>query len=257
MAEQVEQLRLAGNECFKAGDYAGAVAKYDEAVALAPGNHLLYSNRSLAQHSAGEYEKAEADARKCLEIAPQFMKGVYRLANAQMGLERFDDAEATIRGGLARDPDNPELKKLARIVKGKRDKARRGKLAKTAAPEIDAQTKKEAQDLSEKLQQHGRELNETKARLNAIRREIQRTTITRNEIAALDDGTEVFRAVGKMFLLSDKPGVDALLGGQLDKGETRASQLTARAQFLDRRIKEQTSEFQQLVQTAQAQAVAA
>ena len=79
----------------------------------------------------------------------------------------------------------------------------------------------------------------------------------RNEIAALDDGTEVFRAVGKMFLLSDKPGVDALLGGQLDKGETRASQLTARAQFLDRRIKEQTSEFQQLVQTAQAQAVAA
>ena len=129
-------------------------------------------------YRAGEYEKAEADARKCLEIAPQFMKGVYRLANAQMGLERFDDAEATIRGGLARDPDNPELKKLARIVKGKRDKARRGKLAKTAAPEIDAQTKKEAQDLSEKLQQHGRELNETKARLNAIRREIQRTTIT-------------------------------------------------------------------------------
>ena len=42
MAEQVEQLRLAGNECFKAGDYAGAVAKYDEAVALAPGNHLLH-----------------------------------------------------------------------------------------------------------------------------------------------------------------------------------------------------------------------
>ena len=60
-----------------------------------------------------------------------------------------------------------------------------------------------------------------------------------------------------MFLLSDKPGVDGLLATQLQRGEERASQLTARAQFLDRRIKEQTAEFQQLVKTAQMQAVAA
>ena len=38
--------------------------------------------------------------------------------------------------------------------------------------------------------------------------------------------------------------------GQLKRGEERASQLAARGQFLDRRVKEQQSEFQQLLKTA-------
>ena len=55
-----------------------------------------------------------------------------------------------------------------------------------------------------------------------------------------------------MFLLSDKKGVGELLDGQMKRGEERTAQLTARAQFLDRRVREQTAEFQQLVKQATA-----
>ena len=53
------------------------------------------------------------------------MKGVYRLANAQLGQNDVDAAEDTVRKGLARDAENPELKKLVRVIKGRRDKAKR------------------------------------------------------------------------------------------------------------------------------------
>eukprot|EP00629_Pelagomonadales_sp_RCC1024_P006371 CAMPEP_0119273630 /NCGR_PEP_ID=MMETSP1329-20130426/10801_1 /TAXON_ID=114041 /ORGANISM="Genus nov. species nov., Strain RCC1024" /LENGTH=245 /DNA_ID=CAMNT_0007273859 /DNA_START=146 /DNA_END=880 /DNA_ORIENTATION=- len=242
----VETLRVEGNEAFKRGDFAGAVAKYTEAIAKAPTNHLLYSNRSLAHHSAEDFVSAEADARKCLELAPDFVKGVYRLANALVGLKHYDAADATIKEGLLKDPDNPELKKIARVIKGRRDRDKRKERAKAAprSAEVDEQTKRDAQQLSESLQNHGRELQETKARLGAIRREIARTNLTRQEIGALAPDATVYRSVGKMFLESDKPGVEALLQTQLDRGAERNSQLSARAQFLDRRIKEQTAEFQ-------------
>ena len=71
-------------------------------------------------------------------------------------------------------------------------------------------------------------------------------------IDALEEKTEVYRSVGKMFLLSDKKGVGELLDGQMKRGQERTAQLTARAQFLDRRVREQTAEFQQLVKQATA-----
>ena len=247
MDPAVEALRVEGNNAFKAGNFSEALKKYGEAIDKSPENHLLYSNRSLAHHSNNDFEAAEADARKCLELSPMFIKGFYRLANAQVGLKQYDEAEATIKTGLAKDGDNPELKKLMRIVKGKRDKDRRAALPKSGGREPDQAAREEAQKLSEELQKSGREFQETQARLNACKRELQRTQITQNEIGALSDDNEVYRSVGKMFLMSDKKGVTELLDSQMKRGEERASQLTARAQFLDRRVKEQQSEFQSLV----------
>ena len=258
---EVDALKAAGNDAFKKGDFSGAVSNYDKAILLVPKNHLLYSNRSLAKHSAGDFVAAEADARKCLELAPDFMKGVYRLANAQLGQNDVDAAEDTVRKGLARDAENPELKKLVRVIKGRRDKAKRKAAVQAAtgaadeargAAGVDEATKREAQQLAERVQQHERELRETQARLGALRRETARTQITKNEIDALEENTEVYRSVGKMFLLSDKKGVGELLDGQMKRGEERTAQLTARAQFLDRRVREQTAEFQQLVKQATA-----
>ena len=49
---EVDRLKALGNDAFKKGDFSGAVSNYDKAILLAPKNHLLYSNRSLAKHSA-------------------------------------------------------------------------------------------------------------------------------------------------------------------------------------------------------------
>ena len=56
---EVDALKAAGNDAFKKGDFSGAVSNYDKAILLAPKNHLLYSNRSLAKHSAGDFVAAK------------------------------------------------------------------------------------------------------------------------------------------------------------------------------------------------------
>jgi len=44
-----DELKALGNAAFSAGRYSEAVTQFSAAVALDPGNHVLYSNRSAAQ----------------------------------------------------------------------------------------------------------------------------------------------------------------------------------------------------------------
>jgi tetratricopeptide (TPR) repeat protein len=66
------QLRLAGNALAVGGDLQGAVAKYEEALALGParGRHMLLSNLSAAQLQLGDKEAALAAAQAAVECAP-------------------------------------------------------------------------------------------------------------------------------------------------------------------------------------------
>jgi stress-induced-phosphoprotein 1 len=52
-------LKDAGNEAFRRGGYDEAIALYSEAIAEDPGNHLLYSNRSVAWGAKEEWGEAE------------------------------------------------------------------------------------------------------------------------------------------------------------------------------------------------------
>ena len=129
----------------------------------------MYSNRSLARCSAGKFEAAIADAESCLKLDDKFMKGYYRLANAQAGMDLFDAAQATIRRGLTLDAENPELKKMLRHVKAKRDTARRQekKPPKAVNNQVDDDTKKHMNELGEQINAAQRELQETHSRVRA------------------------------------------------------------------------------------------
>ncbi|KAH8064078.1 hypothetical protein JL721_8483 [Aureococcus anophagefferens] len=82
-----DQYREKGNGLFKAGDYAGAVGAYSEAIALDPANHAFkdaeqcvalkpdwpksYSRRGAAEHALGRFVAAQTSYRKALELAPE------------------------------------------------------------------------------------------------------------------------------------------------------------------------------------------
>ena len=51
-----------------------------------------------------EWDKAEADASKCVELNDVFIKGYFRLATAQMELGKYDEAMATARKGTQKNP---------------------------------------------------------------------------------------------------------------------------------------------------------
>lgn len=238
--ETVEELKVAGNELFKAGKYAEAVEKYSDALAVEPENHLLHSNRSLAYCSAGDYNAAERDAKECIRLAPNFVKGYYRLANAQMQSGRYEEAAETLEKGLSIDPNNVELKKLVRIIK-----------AKKAAPKkqepLDDATKKEAQELSQQISTKRRELQETKAREQVSVRDVARLKLTLDQVQEVADDTQLYRAVGKAFLVETKPNVLQLLSTQVQTARDRATALEAHSRSLDREIDSSEADLRALV----------
>ncbi|KAB1217058.1 Hsp70-Hsp90 organizing protein 3 [Morella rubra] len=105
-----EEAKAKGNAAFSAADFSSAVSHFSEAIALAPTNHVLYSNRSAAFASLHQYSEALADAEKTVELKPDWSKGYSRLGAAHLGLGQNEDAIAAYKKGLEYDPNNEALK---------------------------------------------------------------------------------------------------------------------------------------------------
>ncbi|KAM7448655.1 Stress-induced-phosphoprotein 1 [Porites harrisoni] len=109
-AARAAKLKDQGNTHLQAGDLAKAVECYTEAISLDPSNHVFYSNRSAAYAKDKKYEQALADAKKCVELKPDWGKGYSRLGAALSFLGRHDEAEKAYTKGLQLDPNNAQLK---------------------------------------------------------------------------------------------------------------------------------------------------
>ncbi|CBI14843.3 unnamed protein product, partial [Vitis vinifera] len=66
-----EEAKAKGNAAFSSGDFSAAVRHFSDAIALAPTNHVLYSNRSAAYASLQQYSEALADAKKTPAKEPE------------------------------------------------------------------------------------------------------------------------------------------------------------------------------------------
>ena len=102
--------KAAGNAAFGAKKYRDAAARYGEALALNPFDHVFYSNRSACYAALDEPAPALADAERCVALSPGFAKGFGRQATALFLLGRYVESEAAARAGLAVDGENAALK---------------------------------------------------------------------------------------------------------------------------------------------------
>uniref|UniRef100_A0A7S4FB75 Uncharacterized protein n=1 Tax=Chrysotila carterae TaxID=13221 RepID=A0A7S4FB75_CHRCT len=109
--KQIEEFKVAGNDAFRAGNYADAVAMYNRAIELDPQNPVLFSNRSGALAAVGEYTKALSDADMCIELRGEWSKGYTRRAAAMHGLKRFMAAVEAYEAAIEIEPDNETLRK--------------------------------------------------------------------------------------------------------------------------------------------------
>ncbi|KAF8111123.1 hypothetical protein N665_0076s0119 [Sinapis alba] len=108
MAE--DEAKAQGNAAFSSGDFTSAIHHYSSAISLSPTNHLLFSNRSAAHASLCNYADALSDAKKTVELKPDWAKGYSRLGAAHFGLNDFKEAVAAYSKGLEIDPSNEALK---------------------------------------------------------------------------------------------------------------------------------------------------
>ena len=84
--------KRAGNQYYHDKNFEQALQCYTEAVSIDPTNHLYFCNASACCAVLGQWEASAVAARRCLRLAPGFLKAHIRLAKAEMSLGRFDEA---------------------------------------------------------------------------------------------------------------------------------------------------------------------
>ncbi|XP_030830339.1 sperm-associated antigen 1 [Strongylocentrotus purpuratus] len=96
-----------GNEAFRASDYQEAILYYTRSlsvVASAP----AFNNRSLARIKLGEYEGAEKDCTKVLQLEPTNIKALLRRGTARKSLKNYELALKDLQAVLQVEPNNKQ-----------------------------------------------------------------------------------------------------------------------------------------------------
>ncbi|BDA49920.1 Hsp70-Hsp90 organizing protein 1 [Coccomyxa sp. Obi] len=105
-----DAFKAKGNAAFAAGKHEEAIEHFTEGIKVDPSNHVLYSNRSASLASLKRYDEALKDAKKVVELKPDWPKGYSRVGAAAHGANDFDAAIAAYEKGLELDPSNEQFK---------------------------------------------------------------------------------------------------------------------------------------------------
>ncbi|XP_065412741.1 LON peptidase N-terminal domain and RING finger protein 3 isoform X3 [Chrysemys picta bellii] len=113
---KASQLRHEGNLLYKEKKLQAALQKYNEAVSLAPNDHLLYSNRSQINSTLKSYEDALHDAETACRLQPYWSKGHLRKGQALANVGKIEESLREFLFCLALDFGNRTAKSEAQKV---------------------------------------------------------------------------------------------------------------------------------------------
>lgn len=117
----MDELREKGNSCVKEGNHAEAVLHYSSAIRTDPSNPALHSNRSLAFLKLQQYYLAHQDAKRAIELKPDWAKGYFRKGEVEYATFHFDKALTSYTKAFCLQKDDRSLmeamKKAARELK--------------------------------------------------------------------------------------------------------------------------------------------
>ncbi|XP_044060277.1 LON peptidase N-terminal domain and RING finger protein 3-like [Siniperca chuatsi] len=102
---QAGRLRREGNGLYAERKMEAALEKYNQAISIAPTDHILFSNRSQIHSSLKHYEKALRDAEMACRLMPHWSKGHVRKAQALVSLGRTEEALREYLVCLSLEPD--------------------------------------------------------------------------------------------------------------------------------------------------------
>jgi len=247
-----------GNKAFAEKKYEEAISFYSEAIRLNAKNHVYFSNRSASYGFLSKWNDAASDAKACIKVNPAFLKGYYRLANAQIELNELDAAHATIKQGLNVEPNNTQLLKQLRIVNGKKKDAAKAQKSSSGASSAmslpggstvgDSSISREIIDLQNQFVATTREFNTVKAHISKSQRQQKMDELTKTELDKFpqDTDSKMYRSIGKMFMLSKRTDILTHLDNSIKEEDKKASDLTQKLDYLERRLKSQRQNIEEL-----------
>ncbi|GAV64063.1 Thioredoxin domain-containing protein/TPR_2 domain-containing protein/TPR_8 domain-containing protein/TPR_11 domain-containing protein [Cephalotus follicularis] len=111
-----EEVKRAGNEQYKRGNFGEALSLYDKAIALAPGNAAYRSNRAAALTGLGRVVEAVKECEEAVRLDPNYGRAHQRLASLYLRLGQVDNARKHLHCP-GQQPDPSELQKLQALEK--------------------------------------------------------------------------------------------------------------------------------------------
>uniref|UniRef100_A0A8C7PUA6 LON peptidase N-terminal domain and RING finger protein 3 n=1 Tax=Oncorhynchus mykiss TaxID=8022 RepID=A0A8C7PUA6_ONCMY len=109
-------LRREGNGLYSEKIMDAALEKYNEAIQIAPRDHVLYSNRSQIHSSLRNYEDALHDAEMACKLMPLWSKGHIRKAQALVCLGKCEEALREYLVVITLDPESKLAKRKAQKI---------------------------------------------------------------------------------------------------------------------------------------------
>jgi len=250
-----EEYKAQGNEAFSKKDFKTAIDLYSKAILQEQTNHIFFSNRSASYAGLQEWESAIKDAKECIRLNPEFIKGYYRLATAQLESKDYDATEATIKQGLVLDANHTQLLKLSRNTKLYRKAAAAPSSSSVATSggnanrQLDTATARELYDLQVQYGNTAREYNTVKANFNRAAREEKMYGITLSEVKESPSVSgEYFRSVGKLFMRSTQTDILTHLESNIQSQKKKQQELTGKSDYLEKRLKSHQMNMKELTQ---------
>lgn len=117
--KEAERQRLAGNEMFRASDFAQAAALYSLALEKAPEMASVWANRAQCWLKLGDHEKALADAKKCTEVEPTNPKGWFRQGMSLHAMKRYAEAIPLLLEAEKLEPSNKQIQDAIKMAQMK------------------------------------------------------------------------------------------------------------------------------------------
>ena len=117
---------------------------------------------------------------------------------------------------------------------------------------LDSSISKEVKDLQEQLIATTKEFRTVKANIMMAQKEKRSNELTKAELDKLPPGTDakMYRGVGKMFMMTSRSDIMAHLDESIEKETKTESDLSGKLDYLERRMKSQHQNIQELTKSA-------
>ncbi|ERN11999.1 TPR repeat-containing thioredoxin TTL1 [Amborella trichopoda] len=105
-----EELKNAGNDAYRKGCFAEAIAFYDTVIDLCPMNAPCHSNKAAALAGLGRISEAVKECQKAIKFDPSYLRAHYRLGTLYTRLGKVEDARWHFKlSGMQSDSDMSKL----------------------------------------------------------------------------------------------------------------------------------------------------
>ncbi|KAI0786453.1 chaperone [Abortiporus biennis] len=114
--EKAHEAREEGNALFKAGDFAGAVKAYTEAIKRDPSDPRSYNNRANAYTKLFALPEALKDAEEAIKVDPKFVKAYIRKSHVLYSMREYTKAIEAIQEATDIDEEKKHTREIQEQV---------------------------------------------------------------------------------------------------------------------------------------------